>query len=236
MNKFYLMKFLFLLFPIIIFSQAKKDSIYENYIYSKAKCIEENKKDKILYDKLKHEASEMDFNSLTRTLIDDLDERQFTRRYINFRYSVFRLECGSFDPGEYECEKYNLKDPFYNLQNWTTDDLIYLGKKFKDKFIIPSSVGSGLGYYEGYYYVDKEDAEKFKKFSVGKVKETGAEFYYYSKNSKDSLEISVNTGMDYIQFSFYNLPDYQVKVYQYINSKKTVKTYEYKYDKWEIID
>ncbi|WP_123892005.1 MULTISPECIES: hypothetical protein [Chryseobacterium] len=230
------MKFLFLLFPIIIFSQAKKDSIYENYIYSKAKCIEENKKDKILYDKLKHEASEMDFNSLTRTLIDDLDERQFTRRYINFRYSVFRLECGSFDPGEYECEKYNLKDPFYNLQNWTTDDLIYLGKKFKDKFIIPSSVGSGLGYYEGYYYVDKEDAEKFKKFSVGKVKETGAEFYYYSKNSKDSLEISVNTGMDYIQFSFYNLPDYQVKVYQYINSKKTVKTYEYKYDKWEIID
>lgn len=230
------MKFLFLLFPIIIFSQAKKDSIYENYIYSKAKCIEENKKDKILYDKLKREASEMDFNSLTRTLIDDLDERQFTRRYINFRYSVFRLECGSFDPGEYECEKYNLKDPFYNLQNWTTDDLIYLGKKFKDKFIIPSSVGSGLGYYEGYYYVDKEDAEKFKKFSVGKVKETGAEFYYYSKNSKDSLEISVNTGMDYIQFSFYNLPDYQVKVYQYINSKKTVKTYEYKYDKWEIIE
>lgn len=230
------MKFLFLLFPIIIFSQAKKDSIYENYIYSKAKCIEENKKDKILYDKLKREASEMDFNSLTRTLIDDLDERQFTRRYINFRYSVFRLECGSFDPGEYECEKYNLKDPFYNLQNWTTDDLIYLGKKFKDKFIIPSSVGSGLGYYEGYYYVDKEDAEKFKKFSVGKVKETGAEFYYYSKNSKDSLEISVNTGMDYIQFSFYNLPDYQVKVYQYINSKKTVKTYEYKYNKWEIIE
>ncbi|HAO08729.1 MAG TPA: hypothetical protein DCQ50_17520 [Chryseobacterium sp.] len=230
------MKFLFLLFPLIIFSQAKKDSIYENYIYSKAKCIEENKKDKILYDKLKREASEMDFNSLTRTLIDDLDERQFTRRYINFRYSVFRLECGSFDPGEYECEKYNLKDPFYNLQNWTTDDLIYLGKKFKDKFIIPSSVGSGLGYYEGYYYVDKEDAEKFKKFSVGKVKETGADFYYYSKNSKDSLEISVNTGMDYIQFSFYNLPDYQVKVYQYINSKKTVKTYEYKYNKWEIIE
>ncbi|WP_139326137.1 hypothetical protein [Chryseobacterium gambrini] len=178
------MKFLFLLFPIIIFSQAKKDSIYENYIYSKAKCIEENKKDKILYDKLKHEASEMDFNSLTRTLIDNLDERQFTRRYINFRYSVFRLECGSFDPAEYECEKYNLKDPFYNLRNWTTDDLIYLGKKFKDKFIIPSSVGSGFGYYEGYYYVDKEDAEKFKKFSVGKVKESGAEFYYYSKNSK----------------------------------------------------
>lgn len=230
------MKFLFLLFPIIIFSQAKKDSIYENYIYSKAKCIEENKKDKILYDKLKHEASEMDFNSLTRTLIDDLDERQFTRRYINFRYSVFRLECGSLDPGEYECEKYNLKDPFYNLRNWTTDDLIYLGKKFKDKFIIPSSVGSGLGYYEGYYYVDKEDAEKFKKFSVGKVKESGAEFYYYSKNSKDSLEISGNTGMDYIRFSFYNLPDHQVKVYQYINSKRTVKTYEYKYDKWEIIE
>ncbi|WP_262487836.1 hypothetical protein [Chryseobacterium gambrini] len=42
--------------------------------------------------------------------------------------------------------------------------------------------------------------------------------------------------MDYIQFSFYNLPDHQVKVYQYINSKKTVKTYEYKYDKWEIIE
>lgn len=230
------MKFLFLLFPLIIFSQAKKDSIYENYIYSKAKCIEENKKDKILYDKLKHEASEMDFNSLTRTLIDDLDERQFTRKYINFRYSIFKLECDVI--GDYSTciREYNLKDPFYNLRNWTTDDLIYLGKKFKDKFIIPSSVGSGLGYYEGYYYVDKEDAEKFKKFSVGKVKESGAEFYYYSKNNKDSLEISGNTGMDYIRFSFYNLPDHQVKVYQYINSKKTIKTYEYKYDKWEIIE
>lgn len=208
---------------------------YSGYSPSK-ECIEQNKRDKVVYNKLKREASEMDFNSLTRTLIDDLDERQFTRKYINFRYSIFKLECDVI--GDYSTciREHNLKDPFYNLQNWTTDDLIYLGKKFKDKFIIPSSVGSGFGYYEGYYYVDKEDAEKFKKFSVGKVKESGAEFYYYSKNSKDSLEISGNTGMDYVQFSFYNLPDYQVKVYQYINSKKTVKIYEYKYDKWEIIE
>lgn len=90
-----MMKFLFLLFPIIIFSQnMRRDTMiyYSGYSPSK-ECIEQNKKDKVVYNKLKHEASEMDFNSLTRTLIDDLDERQFTRRYINFRYSVFRLEC-----------------------------------------------------------------------------------------------------------------------------------------------
>ena len=232
------MKFLFLLFPIIIFSQnMRRDTMiyYSGYSPSK-ECIEQNKKDKVVYNKLKREASEMDFNSLTRTLIDDLDERQFTRKYINFRFNIFNLVCDVI--GDYSTciREYNLKDPFYNLQNWTTDDLIYLGRKFKNKFIIPSSIGGGFGSYEGYYYTDEEDPEKFKKFSKGRVKETGAEFYYYSKNSKDSLEISGNTGMDYIRFSFYNLPDHQVKVYQYINSKKTVKTYEYKYDKWEIIE
>lgn len=230
------MKFLFLLFPILLFSQNMgKDTM--DYSYSPSKeCIEQNKKDKILYDKLKHEASEMDFNSLTRTLIDDLDERQFTRKYINFRFNIFNLVCDVI--GDYPTciREYNLKDPFYNLQNWKTDDLIYLGKKFKNKFIIPSSIGGGFGSYEGYYYTDEEDAEKFKKFSKGKVKETGAEFYYYSKNITDFLEVSKNTGMDYIRFSFYNLPDYQVKVYQYVNNTKTVKTYEYKFDKWEIVE
>ena len=223
------------IFPILTFSQNMKRDTMDYSYYPSKECIEQNKKDKIVYNKLKREASEMDFNSLTRTLIDDLDERQFTRKYVNFRYNIFKLECDLI--GGYEClREYNLKDPFYSLKNWTTDDLVYLGKKLKDKFIIPSSIGGGFGSYEGYYYTDQEDAEKFRKFSKGKVKETGAQFYYYSKNITDPLEVSENTGMDYIRFSFYNLPDYQVKVYQYVNKIKTVKTYEYKYDKWEIVE
>lgn len=228
--------YLFLIFPIFIFSQNMRKDTMDYYDYNESPaCIEQNKKDKIVYNKLKQEASEMDFNALTRTLIDDLDARQFTRKYINFRYHIFKLECGSFD--SYECLKeYNLVDPFYGLKNWTPDDLIYLGKKFKDKFIIPSSIGSGFGSYEGYYYTDEQEAGKFKKFSKGKVKETGAEFYYYSKNNKLPLQVSDNTGMDYIRFSFQNLPDYQVKVFQYVNQQKTVKIYEYKFDKWEIVE
>lgn len=203
--------------------------------YYRSACDEQNKKDKIEYDKLKYEAADVDFDLLTRTIINDLDKRQFTRKFINFRYSVSKLECGVIDG--YDCVKeYNLRDPFYSLKKWTTEDLIYLGEKFKDKILIPSKVRSGFGYYEGYYYTDEEDAKKFKKFSKGKVKETDAEFYYYSKKYPNSLSISKNTGMDYIYFSFQNLLNYQVKVYQYINKKKTIKIYEYDGNKWEIIE
>ncbi|MCT2406917.1 hypothetical protein NZD88_05040 [Chryseobacterium antibioticum] len=139
-----------------------------------------NRKHKIEYNKLKAEADEMDFDLLTRTLINDLDKRQFTRKYINFIYAYSRFVCDELNG--FECiSEYNLKDPFYNRNNWTADDLIYLGKKFKDKIIIPSKKGSGFGYNAGFYADDESKNEMFRKFKTGIIKNTGEEFYYYSK-------------------------------------------------------
>lgn len=229
------MKTLYILFviPVLGFSQTERSFEEKNYSRQKSQCEEQNKKDKIEYIKLKDEAFEMDFHSLTRAIIKDLDKRQFTRKYINFYYSSSQLSCGVIDPWEYECvREYNIKDPFYNRNSWTADDLIYLGNAFKDKVIIPSRRSIGFGLDESFYYVGEETDSLFSNFQKGKIKGEEKEFYYFSKKEKAPLAIPYTTGMDRLFFNFQNVLGYQVKVDQYLNGKKTVKTFEYSNGEW----
>jgi hypothetical protein len=226
-----------ILLPVVSVSQAKFDLETEIYDLQKRECEEQNKKDKAAYYKLKHEAAEMNFYALTRMIISDLDKTKFTRKYINLRYSSETYSCGVIDSENYECiREYNLKDPFYNRQSWGADDLIFLGKVFADKIIIPSRVGIGFGYSEGFYYVDEENSAVFRNLKKGKITETNREFYYYAKKNKSPLAVSENLIADELFFSFENLPDYRVKVTQYINYKKTVKTYEFGNGEWTVVE
>lgn len=224
--------YILLFIPTLFFSQNKKDTARSWYEYEKAECEEQNRKDKIEYYKLKNEADEMDFGELARIIINDLDKKQFTRKYINFRYGYSTLSCGVIDD-HYDCIKeYNLMDPFYSRRNWTAADLKYLGSVFKDKVIIPSYVSAGFGYEEGFYSADSDSKSVFSSFKKGKMKGKEREFYYFAKKDISALMIAEDTKMDFIFLDFQNLMGHQVKVTQYINDSKTVKVFEYENGKW----
>ncbi|UOE38205.1 hypothetical protein [Chryseobacterium oryzae] len=224
---------LFLIFIISVQAQKPYDSIkHSRYLYDDTDCSVVWKNNQKLYKLFKHEARKIDYKSLSKIIINDLDINNIPDRNIVFTlystevvYATNFVLCSS---------NLNIKNPNYNYLNfYTPENIKLLQKKLKKNLYFDFSDSN---FENNEYRPLKKETMKHPFYNFLADMKSAGKNICYDPSAVVSEPLTLD-GAGYVKLDFRNhLGGIVVVKYDYFIYNKfspiVFKTYKYQDKKW----
>lgn len=211
-------------------AQSTKDTLRRNN-YEETNCDKVRKNNRIFYVKLKKEARKIDYNSLRRIIISDIDVKKLMSQNIVIQfhkqevYSAFGMTiCG---------DVINVQNPNFNyLDFWTKETIENIQGNIRKNIFFDVSDSK----FEKKKDIELKKEIKSHSFYQYLLEMNNYEDYYYDNRTSIYKPLTTEKA-DYLYIDFRNkLNNIVVVKFDYFPANEIIyKTYQYQNKKWKEI-